>query len=82
MVSTAATGCGTAGKTRSRGRRPLHPGARCGRLAYRPIRNLEDELPDADPGRVIVSDKDLIQELADRRLAELAAAGPPSVAGR
>ncbi|MEU4781489.1 amino acid adenylation domain-containing protein [Micromonospora sp. NPDC023633] len=39
--------------------------------AYRPIRRLEDELPDADPGTVIVTDKDRIQELADRRLAEL-----------
>ncbi|MGK5671562.1 amino acid adenylation domain-containing protein [Micromonospora sp. URMC 106] len=42
--------------------------------AYRPIRRLEDELPDADPGTVIVSDKDRIQELADRRLAELTGA--------
>ncbi|MEH1166758.1 amino acid adenylation domain-containing protein [Micromonospora sp. CPCC 205539] len=40
--------------------------------AYRPIRRLEDELPDADPGTVVSSDKDRIQELADRRLAELA----------
>ncbi|MFF0370051.1 amino acid adenylation domain-containing protein [Micromonospora sp. NPDC005087] len=40
--------------------------------AYRPIRRLEDELPDADPGTVVLSDKDRIQELADRQLAELA----------
>ncbi|MFJ5666796.1 MFS transporter [Micromonospora chalcea] len=43
--------------------------------SYRPIRRLEDELPDADPGTVIVADKDRIQDEADRRLAELVDAG-------
>ncbi|MEU7809606.1 hypothetical protein [Micromonospora sp. LA-10] len=43
--------------------------------SYGPIRRLEDELPDADPGTVIVADKDRIQDEADRRLAELADAG-------
>ncbi|MFD6610001.1 hypothetical protein ACFWD1_14060 [Micromonospora chalcea] len=43
--------------------------------SYRPIRRLEDELPDADSGTVIVADKARIQDEADRRLAELADAG-------
>ncbi|WP_405093365.1 amino acid adenylation domain-containing protein [Micromonospora sp. NBC_01392] len=38
-------------------------------IAYRRIRRLEDELPDNDPGRVVLADKDRIQEEADRRLA-------------
>jgi MFS family permease len=35
---------------------------------YRPLRFMEDELPDAIPDAVIVADKDKLQELADRRL--------------
>ncbi|MCW3815757.1 amino acid adenylation domain-containing protein [Micromonospora sp. DR5-3] len=38
-------------------------------FAYRPIRRLEDELPDADAS-VVINDKDRLQELADRRLAD------------
>ncbi|MET7835496.1 amino acid adenylation domain-containing protein [Micromonospora sediminicola] len=40
-----------------------------GGIAYRRIRRLEDELPDNDPGSVVLADKDRIQEEADRRLA-------------
>ncbi|MEU5940240.1 amino acid adenylation domain-containing protein [Micromonospora sp. NPDC047548] len=63
-------------------------------IAYEPIRNVEDELPDNDPGRIIVADKDRLQEAADRRLAlhrsgdphppaanERAGSVPPSVRG-
>ncbi|MEV0215411.1 amino acid adenylation domain-containing protein [Micromonospora sp. NPDC050695] len=38
-------------------------------IAYRPIRDVEAELPDNDPGTVIVADKDRLQAEADRRLA-------------
>lgn len=38
-------------------------------IAYRPIRDVENELPDSDPGTVIVADKDHVQAEADRRLA-------------
>ncbi|WP_222870843.1 non-ribosomal peptide synthetase/type I polyketide synthase, partial [Micromonospora sp. MP36] len=38
-------------------------------IAYRPIRKVEDELPDNDPGSVILADKDRLQEAADRQLA-------------
>ncbi|MEV1145696.1 amino acid adenylation domain-containing protein [Micromonospora sp. NPDC049799] len=38
-------------------------------IAYRPIRDIEDELPDNDPGAIIVADKDQLQAEADRRLA-------------
>ncbi|MCW3842672.1 amino acid adenylation domain-containing protein [Micromonospora yasonensis] len=38
-------------------------------IAYRPIRDVEDELPDNDPGSVILADKDRLQEAADRQLA-------------
>ncbi|MFG2053057.1 amino acid adenylation domain-containing protein [Micromonospora sp. NPDC048930] len=38
-------------------------------IAYRPIRDVEDELPDNDPGTVILADKDRLQEAADRQLA-------------
>ena len=44
-------------------------------FAYRPIRRLEDELPDADAG-VVISDKDRLQELADRRLADRSGGRP------
>ncbi|QLQ34971.1 non-ribosomal peptide synthetase/type I polyketide synthase [Micromonospora robiginosa] len=46
-----------------------------GGIAYRRIRRLEDELPDNDPGRVVLADKDRIQEEADRRLAAVAGGG-------
>ncbi|MEU6730259.1 amino acid adenylation domain-containing protein [Nonomuraea wenchangensis] len=36
---------------------------------YRPVRRLEDDLPDAIPDGVVVADKDLIQRQADSRLA-------------
>jgi surfactin synthase thioesterase subunit/MFS family permease len=56
-------------------------------IAYRPIRHVEDELPDNDPGTVIVADKDRLQAEADRRLAEHRAGGaqraePVPVGGR
>ncbi len=35
---------------------------------YRPLRLMEDELPDAIPDAVIVADRDALQELADRQL--------------
>ncbi|MFG6194364.1 amino acid adenylation domain-containing protein [Nonomuraea sp. JJY05] len=35
---------------------------------YRPVRFLEDELPDATPDGVVIADKDLIQREADRQL--------------
>ncbi|MFC4121522.1 non-ribosomal peptide synthetase/type I polyketide synthase [Nonomuraea zeae] len=35
---------------------------------YRPVRRLEDDLPDAIPDAVVIADKDLIQEGADRQL--------------
>ncbi|WP_327035385.1 non-ribosomal peptide synthetase/type I polyketide synthase [Micromonospora ureilytica] len=38
-------------------------------IAYRPIRDVEAELPDNDPGTVIVADKDRLQAEADSRLA-------------
>ncbi|SBT47367.1 hybrid non-ribosomal peptide synthetase/type I polyketide synthase [Micromonospora narathiwatensis] len=38
-------------------------------IAYRPIRDVENELPDNDPGSVILADKDRLQEAADRQLA-------------
>ncbi|MFF4809647.1 amino acid adenylation domain-containing protein [Micromonospora chersina] len=38
-------------------------------IGYRPIRDVEDELPDNDPGSVILADKDRLQEEADRQLA-------------
>ncbi|MFG1677080.1 amino acid adenylation domain-containing protein [Micromonospora sp. NPDC049282] len=47
-----------------------------GGIAHRRIRRLEDELPDNDPGRVVLADKDRIQEEADRRLAAAAGGGP------
>jgi hypothetical protein len=34
----------------------------------RPVRELEDDLPDAVPDAVIVADKNRLQELADRQL--------------
>lgn len=39
-------------------------------LRYRPLRYMEDELPDALPDSVITADKDLLQEQVDRRLKE------------
>ncbi|MGW5670749.1 MFS transporter, partial [Micromonospora sp. NPDC003776] len=44
-------------------------------IAYRPIRDVEDELPDNDPGTIILADKDRLQEEADRRLAQLKSGG-------
>ncbi|MET8910622.1 amino acid adenylation domain-containing protein [Micromonospora sp. NPDC004551] len=44
-------------------------------IAYRPIRDVEDELPDNDPGTIILADKDRLQEEADRRLALLRSGG-------
>ncbi|MBQ1017583.1 amino acid adenylation domain-containing protein [Micromonospora sp. D93] len=38
-------------------------------IAYRPIRDVEKELPDNDPGTIVVADKDRLQAEADRRLA-------------
>ncbi|MGW2157746.1 amino acid adenylation domain-containing protein [Nonomuraea sp. NPDC001699] len=35
---------------------------------YRPVRYLEDDLPDAIPDAVAITDKDLIQQAADRQL--------------
>ncbi|KAB8195915.1 amino acid adenylation domain-containing protein [Nonomuraea phyllanthi] len=35
---------------------------------YRPVRYLEDDLPDALPDAVIITDKDEIQQLADKQL--------------
>ncbi|MFI7441620.1 amino acid adenylation domain-containing protein [Nonomuraea indica] len=35
---------------------------------YRPVRNLEDDLPDAIPDAVVITDKDEIQQQADRQL--------------
>ncbi|MFI7637614.1 amino acid adenylation domain-containing protein [Nonomuraea sp. NPDC049400] len=35
---------------------------------YRPVRYLEDDLPDAIPDAVIITDKDLIQRKADKQL--------------
>ncbi|MFG1689131.1 amino acid adenylation domain-containing protein [Nonomuraea sp. NPDC049269] len=35
---------------------------------YRPVRYLEDELPDAIPDGVVITDKDLIQREADKQL--------------
>ncbi|MEU4232375.1 amino acid adenylation domain-containing protein [Nonomuraea sp. NPDC026600] len=35
---------------------------------YRPVRYLEDELPDAIPDAVVITDKDLIQREADKQL--------------
>ncbi|MFI2711344.1 amino acid adenylation domain-containing protein [Micromonospora sp. NPDC018662] len=46
-----------------------------GGIAYRRIRRLEDELPDNDPGRVVLADKDRLQEEADRRLAAAISGG-------
>ncbi|MFC4149517.1 non-ribosomal peptide synthetase/type I polyketide synthase [Micromonospora mangrovi] len=56
-------------------------------IAYRPIRDVEDELPDNDPGTIIVADKDRLQAEADRRLAlhrgaAKAASGPAPANGR
>ncbi|MFI6785817.1 amino acid adenylation domain-containing protein [Nonomuraea sp. NPDC050383] len=35
---------------------------------YRPVRRLEDDLPDAIPDAVVITDKDLIQQQADKQL--------------
>ncbi|MEH0844483.1 amino acid adenylation domain-containing protein [Micromonospora sp. CPCC 205711] len=45
-------------------------------IAYKPIRNVEDELPDNDPGTIVLADKDRLQEEADRQLALLRSGGP------
>jgi surfactin synthase thioesterase subunit/predicted MFS family arabinose efflux permease len=37
-------------------------------LRYRPVRFLEDDLPDAIPDAELIADKDQLQELADRRI--------------
>ncbi|MCD1258911.1 amino acid adenylation domain-containing protein [Paenibacillus athensensis] len=41
-------------------------------LRYRPLRYMEDILPDAIPGAVIVKDKDKLQKQADQRLQSAA----------
>ncbi|MEH1095713.1 non-ribosomal peptide synthetase/type I polyketide synthase [Micromonospora sp. CPCC 205739] len=46
-------------------------------IAYRPIRNVEDELPDNVPGSIVLADKDRLQEAADRQLELLRSGGPP-----
>ncbi|MFC0003440.1 hybrid non-ribosomal peptide synthetase/type I polyketide synthase [Micromonospora siamensis] len=50
-------------------------------IAYRPIRDIEDELPDNDPGTVVLADKDRLQAEADRRLAEHRRGAAPVRAG-
>ncbi|SCF00428.1 non-ribosomal peptide synthetase/type I polyketide synthase [Micromonospora mirobrigensis] len=50
-------------------------------IAYRPIRDIEDELPDNDPGTVVLADKDRLQAEADRRLAEHRRRSAPVRAG-
>jgi hypothetical protein len=39
--------------------------------SYKPLRNMEDDLPDAIPDAIIVADKDVLQAQADRRLIRL-----------
>ncbi len=43
-----------------------------GGLAYRPLRYMEDALPDAIPDALITADKDELQRQADEALAKLA----------
>ncbi|SCF34871.1 amino acid adenylation domain-containing protein [Micromonospora purpureochromogenes] len=45
-------------------------------IAYRPIRDLEDELPDSIPGSIVLTDKDRLQEAADQELALVRSGGP------
>jgi amino acid adenylation domain-containing protein len=45
-----------------------------GGLAYRPLRYMEDTLPDAVPDALFTTDKDLLQRQADEALARLAEA--------
>ncbi|MGY0003967.1 amino acid adenylation domain-containing protein [Micromonospora sp. I033] len=44
-------------------------------IAYRPIRDVEDELPDSVPGGIVLTDKDRVQEAADRELTLLRSGG-------
>ena len=37
--------------------------------SYKPLRNMEDDLPDAVPDAIIVADKDILQAQADKQLA-------------
>ncbi len=37
-------------------------------FSYKPLRNMEDDLPDAIPDAIIVDDKDLLQAMADKQL--------------
>jgi hypothetical protein len=37
---------------------------------FKPLRNMEDDLPDAIPDAIIVADKDVLQALADEQLAQ------------
>lgn len=37
--------------------------------SYKPLRNMEDDLPDAIPDAVIIADKDILQAQADKQLA-------------
>ena len=39
--------------------------------SYKPLRNMEDNLPDAIPDAIIVADKDELQAQADKQLAQL-----------
>lgn len=39
--------------------------------SYKPLRNMEDDLPDAIPDAIIVADKDVLQAQADRQLIRL-----------
>jgi hypothetical protein len=36
--------------------------------SYKPLRNMEDDLPDAIPDAIIVADKDVLQAHADKQL--------------
>jgi len=49
-------------------------------FAYRPIRNLDADLPDAETAAVILRDKDRLQALADHRLAEAHVGSPDRTA--
>ncbi|MCA9953886.1 MAG: amino acid adenylation domain-containing protein [Anaerolineales bacterium] len=37
-------------------------------FSYKPLRNMEDDLPDAVPDAIIVADKDVLQAMADKQL--------------
>lgn len=37
-------------------------------FSYKPLRNMEDDLPDALPNAIIIADKDILQAMADKQL--------------